>query len=267
MLAADRAYAAAAAQTTLVPALAALFRPDVIVPGPAGLARGADAVIAALKAVPENAGTRVEWAPIGGGVSADGQHGYTFGFMTARPASGAETPMKYMTYWIREGSGWKAAGYKRARRGPGDVSLTMLPGRLPSPRSATTDAATLDAQRRSLAAAESAFSDRAQTIGLGPAFVEFGAPTAVNMGGPTSAAYVVGNTAIGAAIGAGAPGATSPVVWASDSVIVASSGDLGISFGYIKAHTPPPGAPERGAAFFTIWARVDPSAPWRYVAE
>lgn len=267
LLAADRAYSTRAAATTLVPALTAMFRPDVIVPGPAGLVRGADAVAAALRAVPENAEARAEWTPIGGGVSADGQHGYTFGYMTVRTPAGAVTRLKYMAYWIRGAEGWKVAGYKRARRGDGDAATAPVPLRVPAAADVTTEPARLEDQRRSLAAAEQAFSDRAQVIGLGPAFVEFGAPGAVNMGGPTSAAYVVGNAAIGAQIGDGAPGATSPVAWKSETVLVASSGDLGISFGYIRPHTPPPGAPERGQPFFTIWARDSVSAPWRYVAE
>lgn len=267
LLAADRAYAAQSARTSFLAVLSSMLRPDVIAPGPGGLLRGSEAVVAALRAGPASVDAHVEWTPIGGGVSADRTQGYTFGFMTARATSGAVTPLKYMAYWVRDGETWKAAGYKRARRPEGDVSLTPMALRTPAQLPVTTDAARLEAQRRSLAAAEQAFSDRAQVIGLGPAFAEFGAPTAVNMGGPGHAGFVVGNTAIGALIGASAPGATSPVAWASDTVLAASSGDLGISFGYIRAHTPPPGAPERGQPFFTIWVRDSASAPWRYIAE
>lgn len=267
LLEADRAYSAQSASTSFPSTLATMLRRDVIAPGPAGLTRGADAVIAALRAVPENVEARVEWTPVGGGISADGQHGYTFGLMSVRAASGAETRLKYMAYWIREGTRWTAAGYKRARRPEGEVSREPLPLHVPAPAPVTTDPARLEAHRRSLVAAEQAFSDRAQAIGLGPAFVEFGAPAAVNMGGPGHAGFVVGNTAIGALIGAGAPGATSPVAWASETALVASSGDLGISFGYIKAHTPAPGAPDRGQPFFTIWVRDGATAPWRYIAE
>lgn len=267
LLAADRAYSAQSVSTSFPTALAAMLRADVIAPGPGGLTRGADAVIAAVRAVPENLEARVEWTPVGGGVSADGQHGYTFGVMTARAPSGALTLLKYMTYWIRDGEIWKAAGYKRARRPEGEVSLELRPLRTPPPSPVIADPTRLEAQRRSLAAAERAFSDRAQVVGLGPAFVEFGAASAVNMGGPSQADFVVGNTAIGALIGSTAPGPTSPVAWASESVLVASSGDLGISFGYIKAHTPPSGTPERGQPFFTIWVRDGAGAPWRYIAE
>jgi hypothetical protein len=145
----------------------------------------------------------------------------------------------------------------------------MLPPHLPATRVAVvTDARTIDRHRQSLVAAEQAFSDHAQRVGLGPAFAAYGLPTAVNMGGPARPDYVVGAEAIGKDIGASAPGATSPVHWSSQVALVASSGDLGISFGYIRTHAAPPaGAPAQGQPFFTIWARESPDAPWRYIAE
>jgi ketosteroid isomerase-like protein len=269
LLAADRAFAAAAAKTDVVTALTSMFTPDVVVPGPQGLARGLDAVTAALRAVPENLTARATWTPIRGGISADGQHGFTFGYMTVTAAAGSRTELKYMAYWVRGASGWRAAGFKRARRGEGEVSTASMPPHVPPRRvPGVTDAAVVDRHRQSLIAAEQAFSDRAQRLGLGPAFAEYGLPTAVNMGGPARADYVVGAAAIGAAIGASAPGATSPVHWSSEIAIVASSGDLGISFGYIRQHgAPPAGAPPQGQPFFTIWARESPAAPWRYIAE
>jgi hypothetical protein len=58
------------------------------------------------------------------------------------------------------------------------------------------------------------------------------------------------------------------VHWSSEVAVVASSGDLGISFGYIRPHgAPPAGAPPQGQPFFTIWTRASPTAPWRYIAE
>lgn len=269
LIAADRAASSRAARLPLADGLAAMFRDDVIAPGaPARLYRGLDEVRAYLRASPD-ADARATWTPIRAGVSADGRHGFTFGFMTATRADGATTPLKYMAYWIRDDDDtWRVAGYKRARRPDGEASLTemapLLPGRLVSP---TSDAATGDRHRASLAAAERAFSDRAQVIGLGPAFREFGAPTAVNMGGPASAPYVVGNDAIATLIGASSPQPTSPVEWSTDVALVASSGDLGISFGFIRPHATPGGAASTGSPFFTIWHRASPDAPWRYIAE
>ena len=45
--------------------------------------------VQALRANPDNAGARLEWAPIRGGISADGQHGFTFGYMTVLAYVGA----------------------------------------------------------------------------------------------------------------------------------------------------------------------------------
>jgi len=270
LLAADRAFSARAAAHPLVDGLLAMFRDDVIVPGaPGRLYRGTDEVRTYLRASPDADG-RATWTPIRAGISADGRHGFTFGFMTVTRPDGATTPLKYMAYWIRGGDDtWRVAGYKRARRPEGEASLTMmaplLPGRLVPP---TTDAATSDRHRASLAAAERAFSDRAQVTGLGPAFREFGAPTAVNMGGPASVPYVVGRDAIATLIGASSPQQTSPVEWSTDVALVASSGDLGISFGFIRPNgKAPDGSAQSGSPFFTIWHRPSPDAPWRYIAE
>lgn len=90
------------------------------------------------------------------------------------------------------------------------------------------------------------------------------------MGGPASPSFVVGAEAIGISVGGGTPaGAPSPVEWSTEVAVVASSGDLGISFGFIRPHRPPAGAsaPPAGTPFFTIWSRPAPDAPWRYIAE
>jgi len=47
--------------------------------------------------------------------------------------------------------------------------------------------------------------------------------------------------------------------------IVASSGDLGITFGHIRSNDPASDSPP--FSFFTIWRRTSPDAPWRYIAE
>lgn len=269
LLAAEKAFAAAAAQADPVTALTAMFDPEVIMPGPPGtLHRGIAAVTAALRANPDNLGGRLEWTPIRLGLSADGMHGFTFGFMTQRKADGTTLPLKYMAYWLKGASGWKVLGYKRARRPEGEVSMApmapLLPAALVAARTGPVDLELV----RSLSAAERAFSNEAQSIGLGPAFTKWGSDTAVNMGGPDSPGYVVGPVAIGKAVGAGSTGKPSPVSWSTEMGVVASSGDLGISFGYIRPNgAPPPGAPPNGSPFFTIWYRASPAGPWRYIAE
>ena len=270
LMAADREFSAAAAKTDAVSGLTAMFAPDVIMPGPpAALHRGLAAVTAALRANPDNVDGRVEWTPIRVGLSADGAHGFTFGFMTQHRKDGTALPLKYMAYWVKGDNGWRVAGYKRARRLEGEVSTAAMPPLLPASLApSSADVARGEALRKSLSDAERAFSDESQTIGLGAAFTKWGSETAVNMGGPNSAGYVVGAPAIGKSVGAGAPGPASPVEWSTDVAIVASSGDLGISFGYIRPNAKPAdGKTPQGNPFFTIWYRATPSGPWRYIAE
>jgi hypothetical protein len=173
-----------------------------------------------------------------------------------------------MAYWIRDRGIWRVVAYKRARAdaSPTDTSrmapvLPFLITRVPQ------DAAAMSALRRDLMAAEKAFSDEAQKIGLGNAFAKFGRDDAVNMGGPTSPTFLVGASAIAKLVG-GADMSASPVTWGADTAFVSSSGDLGITFGVIRRNNPPAGSPAApGNSFFTIWMRADTKSPWRYVAE
>jgi ketosteroid isomerase-like protein len=270
LLAADRAFSKASAQTDVVTGLSAMFAPDVMMPVPGSqFAKGAAAATAALKGNPANLTARAEWTPVRGGISADGQHGFTFGYMTTRQADGSVVPGKYLSYWVKQKDGWRVAGYKRSRA-PADKkpSLEMMPPSLPSalvPK--TTDAATIERHRQSLDAVEREFSAEAQKVGIGQAFAKFGREDAVNAGSPNDASFLVGSQAIGASVGAGSPQG-SPVSWGPDSVLVASSGDLGVTFGMIRSNKPgsdgnyPPALP-----FFTVWRRASVNDAWRYIAE
>lgn len=265
LLAADRAFASAAAGTTVVPALSAMFADDVVMQGPGGLSYGKDEAVAALQANPANAAGRLTWTPIRAGVSADGMHGFTFGFMTFTPAEGTPVPLKYLAYWIRGEGGWRVAAYKRRGRPAGEVSTTVLAASLPERLNPSPDTARLMEHQRSLVAAERAFSDEAQQIGLGPAFEKHGWPDAMNMGGPQAAGFVIGNVEIGRDIGAGAPGPKSPVFWSAESAIVSPGGDLGVTFGHITPHPTADAPSGQPIPFFTIWRRI--GGVWKYIAE
>jgi hypothetical protein len=201
-----------------------------------------------------------------GGVSADGLHGFTFGYMTLYKPDNTSTPLKYLAYWVRTPEGWRVAALKRRPRPAGTVRLDpmapALPSRIVPP---TTDPAAIAAAKKSLEQAERDFSDEAQTIGLGPAFEKYGRVDAVNMGGPADPGFVVGAAAIGRSVSGGEAPAPSPLSWGPDKSLVASSGDLGITFGTIRQNKPQEG---RGPIpFFTIWWRPSPDKPWRYIAE
>lgn len=270
LLATDRAFSTASAGTSVVLGISAMFAPAVVLPLPGGkFADGIAAAREALEANPENAGARVEWTPIRGGVSADGLHGFTFGYLTLHKADQTIAPAKYLSYWVRTTDGWRVVVYKRTRRPDSLVSMALQPAALPSRMvKPSTDPDAVEAFRKSLDRAERDFSDEAQQVGLGAAFAKYGSADAVNMGGPGAAGFVIGADAIGQAVSAGDPPGGSPVSWAPDRVIVASSGDLGVTIGMIRPNAKPAdGSQPTGYSFFTIWRRVTPKDPWRYVAE
>jgi len=265
LLAADRAFAAAAADTDTVSALAAMFHDDVIMPLPDGaFARGRAAAAAALRANPFNPASRAQWTPIRGGVSADGAHGFTLGYMTMHGNDGSIRLAKYLAYWVHTPQGWRVAAYKRAPRPEGAVSLAMLPPSLPARLAAPApDPAMVAGYRESLRRAEQAFSDEAQRIGLGPAFLRYGRADAVNMGGQAS--FAVGAATIADFVGGDSP--DSPVNWGADEALTAASGDLGVTFGTIRPNRPTTEGRPTASAFFTIWRRDSPSDRWLYIAE
>lgn len=270
LIAADRAFSEAAANTDVVSALTAMFAPDVVMPLPGGtFARGADAAAAALRSNAEQARARATWTPARGGISADGRHGFTFGYMTITGAGGTETAGKYLSYWIKGPDGWRVAAYKRTRAArPPESPGMMRPALPPRMTDVSNDERTIAGYRRSLDAAERAFSAEAQTIGIGPAFAKYGSADAINLGPPDAPEVIVGSEAIGRFVGSAYPPGRPGIAWAPDEVLVASSGDLGVTIGMITADKPGPGGgPPRAVPFFTIWRRATPADPWRYVAE
>ena len=270
LLAADVAASAASAKTTVIPGLTAMFAQDVIMQAPGvGFARGIDAATEALKANADNAAGKVEWMPVRAGISGDGLHGFTFGYMTLRRPDGTTVPLKYLSYWMKRDGRWQVAAYKRRLRPAGEVVMTRMPSSLPEKLVPSSgDPAKRASFVQSLTAAEKAFSDEAQQIGLNAAFAKYGSADAMNMGGPNEPAFVIGADAIGKSVGAGQPATGSTVSWSAESVIVASSGDFGVTFGYIRQNAPAGGSPAPAPIpFFTIWRRATPTAPWRYIAE
>lgn len=270
LLAADRGFAAEPASSDPIAKIATMLADDVMMPTPRGsFAQSRTEASDALRAAFGAGRTAVQWTPVRGGISADGQQGFTFGYMTLSGPDTASIPLKYLSYWVKRPAGWRVVAYRIARRAPGQVSMSMMPPSLPERWvSPSPDSGMTASHRASLVAAERAFSDRAQVIGLGPAFVENGRADAMNMGGRSAAAFVVGAEAIGQSVGAGAPQSTSPVSWSADRAIVASSGDLGVTFGVIRPNAPPENASAPpGFPFFTVWRRAGPGDRWRYIAE
>lgn len=261
---ADRQFSSDAAGENIVDGIAAMLAPDAISPTPQGtFAKGKDAIVAVLRANPTNATATAEWAPIRGGISADGLQGFTYGFMIIHDAANPDRRAKYLSYWVKRPEGWRVFGYKRAGSPPGPVSTTVREPALPPNLLPDRPSAALQKKYASdLAAREKAFSDRAQEVGLRQAFIEFGSADAMNFGGGSD--FTFGNVAIGEGF---PPESTSPLTWAADEQVkVASTGDLGITFGFIRLKEPQPGQPS-AFPFFTVWRRDRTSDRWLYVAE
>jgi ketosteroid isomerase-like protein len=269
LLRTDREFSRKGAQSDLAVAISAMFAPDVAMLAPGQFARGVEAARAELTANPDNTGARAEWYPIRGGISADAQHGFTFGYMTIQRANKTRVRAKYVAYWIKQPEGWRVVVYKRARAADAEVPLEVMPPSLPVKLMAvSTDAALIRNYRDSLDATERAFSDEAQKIGLAAAFANYGHADAVNVGPPTDPAFVKGAEAIGRAVSGGSTSTDPGLSWAPDNVIVASSGDLGVTLGMIRVRTlGPDGKLRPPIPFITIWRRATSQAAWRYIAE
>jgi ketosteroid isomerase-like protein len=268
LLADDRAFSAASAKTDLVAGLSAMFAPEAVLTHAGGIAYGVAKAIEALKSNAQNAGAKIEWTPVRVSVSGDGRHGFTAGFMTLHRPDGTTTPMKYLAYWEKRKDGWRVLAYKHRlanMTAPPTPVTYVLPRQVVA---GSADAATVERYRDSLAEAERSFSRDAQTMGIGAAFRQYGSPDAINLGGPDTPAFLIGNEQIAAAVGGPAPSNTSPVHWGPEKTIVAASGDFGVTIGYIVQNKPgaggkiPPGQP-----FFTIWRRASPADKWLYIAE
>jgi len=264
LLSVDRDYAKRAQGVNVIDALSPMFADDVALNAMGAFHFGREAALTRLRTVPENMTGRLEWSPVRGGISGDGEHGFTYGFMTLVRADSTRLPLKYLAYWVKKPGGWKVAAYRRAPRAEGQVSTAMREPSLPAKMVGVTKHASIVAKHaKELGDAERNFSALAGKIGLGPAFTQNAAPDAMNMGGPGSPNFLFGPEEIGAGVGAGETG-PSTLTWGPDTVLVASSGDLGVSIGHINAPGQN-GQPARRFPFFTVWKKV--GAAWRFVAE
>jgi ketosteroid isomerase-like protein len=267
LLAADRAFAAASANSDLVTGISAMFATDVAMPSPGGYAFGAQKAIDALKANPANVGAKAVWTPARVGISRDGLHGFTAGFMTITRADGSVNPAKYLAYWVKQKDGWRVAVYKRTPSKPAAPEMKMTYLLPPSIVMSMMLPEQLEKDREALMSAEKSFAAEAQQIGLGPAFKKFGSPDAINLGGANTDGFAWGNDAIATMVGQNQPATGSSVNWGPDKAIIAASGDFGVTIGYITPNKPgPDGKTPPPQPFFTIWKK-DASGVWKYVAE
>lgn len=270
LLEVDRRLGAVAATKTMPDGLASMLAPDAMAPAPGvGFLEGRDAILAALARDTLNATSRANWVPVRAGVSSDGSHGVTIGLLTVTRASGAAQEYKYLAYWVRVADGWRAQVWRRTPRAAGATSTTNEAPWLSQAGGAAPRAlsgAALESARRELMAMETIFSDSAKRIGIGPAFEALGAPDAMHLGGPQSPDLIRGNVAIARSVQGDGPVGASPVTWSAERALIAPSGDLGVTLGFIVPNgAGTNGNPPQRFPFFTVWRRGP--AGWKFIAE
>lgn len=259
LLRTDSLAGSTAADTGMVDAIVRTMAPDVVLASRAGISRGRESAHAALSSNPANQSSRITWAPIAGAPSGDGEQGFTYGHMTITRGDGTRHPAKYVAYWRRVGNRWLIQGLKIAGQESGGAAVRGPPLELPLPASAVPDLREIEEELRRT---EAAFSDSAQH-GFAQAFRHFAAPDAAHAGTPSDTAFRFGPEEIAAGMPT-EPDSTSFTTWGSEGVIVASSGDLGMSFGYITSIT---GADTTRGPFLSIWRRRTLREPFRYIVE
>ena len=95
LLNADRAFSTQGADRPVIESIPRMFAADVIVPAPGNrFAEGREQAIEAMRANADNLTAKATWSPVGGGISSDGQHGFTLGYMTVSRADGTIVPLK-----------------------------------------------------------------------------------------------------------------------------------------------------------------------------
>jgi ketosteroid isomerase-like protein len=264
LLAADRAFSVQSATLDPVAGITAMLDDDVAMPLPGkGIVTGKAAVAEAFRASPAFKDGHVTWAPVRGGISADGTQGFTYGFLAVGSGDEAKRDRKYLSYWVRRPSGWRVVAYRQQPREPGEVSTAMLDPALPGfSAQPIANPAVIAGHQESLAAAERSFSDHAQNVGLKTAFRDFGRDDAMNM--YAGAGFAFGLDAVTAGFQEEGP---AKILWSTERSFVASSGDLGVSIGMIRPNAPPKAGEPDGFPFFTVWKRDNLNAQWRYIAE
>ncbi len=137
----DRAFSKTSSDLTMRAALDAMFANGVMAPYARGeILKGKAAVLKALLQSPDSV-AKLSWAPISGGISADGLHGFTFGYVVATHPDGRLVHSKYMAYWIREPRGWRVVAWKRRPMTNAPLVVEPPPPALP-PSPAPTPAST-----------------------------------------------------------------------------------------------------------------------------
>lgn len=208
-----------------------------------------------------------QWRPLGGGVSFDGQGGYTYGIATtAMPnAEGAPTVRahRYVAFWRRgQDHLWRIIAYADVGGQPPGPSVQIPPAEFPPtltiPRGRRADAV------REVREADSAFALAADLQGTGSAFAAYVAPQGVVFSGSE---IVIGTDAVRALYDE-QQRAGGTLNWRPVYADAVESGDLGWTVGeYVFTGRGMNGSVvQRFGKYLTIWKK-QPGGDWRFVVD
>ena len=224
---------------------------------------------AALTALGDPAPERstYQWRPLGGGVSLDGQGGYTYGIATtAVPnAEGAPTVRldRYLAFWRRGPDHlWRVIAYADVGGPPPGPAVQIpaaeFPPTLTIPRGRRADAV------RQVREADSAFALAADLQGTGIAFATYVAPQGVVFSGSE---IVIGTDAVRALYDE-QQRAGGTLNWRPVYADAVESGDLGWTVGeYVFTGRGINGSVvQRFGKYLTIWQKQR-NGDWRFVID
>lgn len=229
LLEADRAHAARSASTNLVDGVVGMLAEDATIFVPTGVLQGREAIRARLALSATNRTSTLTWTPVRVDVSADGVHGYSYGYSEQTLADGRLFVGKYISYWKRASTGdWQVVAYKRLLREPVTIPY-VAPAGFETPdyhhyrTFPPTDAATL---MEDVMDTDRAFSALSATDGAPAAFAQFIAPDGAVLGPFAEIAF--GTERVMASYEGAGPGA---LVWRPLMGDVAATGDLAFTIG------------------------------------
>jgi ketosteroid isomerase-like protein len=244
-------------------------------PGALVSALGAGAIVVASRRSPLRSRYEIEtwvrndslaangmsWHPVRADVSADGQSGYTYGFLTLTGTDGMERPGKYLCYWHRDSKRiWRVAAWKRLSRQVGVPGAIPSGFEMPTHRTARANPGGRIAALSQIAETDREFARMAQA-GATAAFEKYVAPDGAILGSGPSIAY--GPRLAAAEFSTFAPGT---IDWEPQIMDAAGSGDLGFAIGPVTIRETP-GAEGRIVGYYlTIWKR-QADGTWRVIID
>jgi ketosteroid isomerase-like protein len=273
LVAADRAHAAASAESQTLGFPSALADDAVFLYPGRPIARGRDAVAALLRSLPEERGRTMTWRPVLADISADGTRGYTVGYgeRTGMTESSGSPWIKYISFWRKGDDGrWRVAAWVLTGGAPGapDSAPSACRARVGVPtvrtaaavasRANDASAAVVDA-RDAVRRADSTFAALSARAGAEEAFGTWVADSGASVGGPEPG-LTCGREAVRRAFAGSAPG---DLVWEPRVADAAASGDLGFTVGVATIRGQPT---SHYSKYLTVWKK-QPGGEWRFVAD